>query len=107
MNLSRIKDAFLFHPFWHLFPLHFEPLSFGQCDQSEKKKSAQKFKKSNIPIASQNLGVSQNWRSRFNPIEAASYPKDRSDGERVKDRDANEGKNQVLNHDRYKPFNSG
>ncbi|MCB1107681.1 MAG: hypothetical protein KDK76_06270 [Chlamydiia bacterium] len=49
----------------------------------------------------QSLGVSQNWRSRFNPIEAASYPKDRSDADRVKDQDANEGKNQVLNHDRY------
>ena len=50
----------------------------------------------------QNLGISQSQRLRFNLIEAASYPGDRSDADRVKDRDADEGKNQVLNHDRYK-----
>ena len=35
------------HPFWHLFPFHFVPLSHRQCGQNEKKKSAQKLKKSN------------------------------------------------------------
>ena len=47
MNLSSIKDIFPFHAFWHLFPFHFALLSHGQCGQNEKKKSAQKSKKSN------------------------------------------------------------
>ncbi|MCB1107267.1 MAG: diacylglycerol kinase family lipid kinase [Chlamydiia bacterium] len=50
----------------------------------------------------QNLGISQSQRLRFAPIEAASYPRDRSDADRVKDQDADTGKNQVLNHERYK-----
>ncbi|MCB1107231.1 MAG: hypothetical protein KDK76_03960 [Chlamydiia bacterium] len=54
----------------------------------------------------QKLGISQGQRSRFNLIEAVSYPRDKNDAERVKDRDADTGKNQVLNHDRYKYFNT-
>ncbi|MCB1106682.1 MAG: hypothetical protein KDK76_01130 [Chlamydiia bacterium] len=50
----------------------------------------------------QNLGISQSQRLRFDPIEAASYPIDRSDADRVKDQDADTGKNQVLNHERYR-----
>ncbi|MCB1107866.1 MAG: hypothetical protein KDK76_07210 [Chlamydiia bacterium] len=49
----------------------------------------------------QNLGISQSQRLRFDPIEAASYPRDRSDADRVKDQDGDTGKNQVLNHERY------
>ncbi|MCB1106967.1 MAG: hypothetical protein KDK76_02605 [Chlamydiia bacterium] len=49
----------------------------------------------------QNLGISQSQRLRFNLIEAASYLGDRSDADRVKDRDADEGENQFLKHDRY------
>ncbi|MCB1106825.1 MAG: hypothetical protein KDK76_01870 [Chlamydiia bacterium] len=49
----------------------------------------------------QNLGISQSQRLRFDPIEAASYPRDRSDADRVKDQDADTEKNQVLNHGRY------
>ena len=49
----------------------------------------------------QNLGVSQNQRSRFKSIEAASYPRDRSDAGRFKNRDADKEKNQVLKDDRY------
>lgn len=45
-----------------------------------------------IPIVFQNLEFCQNQHSRFSPIEAASYPGDRSDAERVKDRDADAGK---------------
>ncbi len=45
MSLSLNKANFLFHTFWHLFSFHFEPLSYGQCDQNEKRKSAQKLKK--------------------------------------------------------------
>ncbi|MCB1107783.1 MAG: hypothetical protein KDK76_06785 [Chlamydiia bacterium] len=55
-----------------------------------------------IPTASQKLGISQNQRLRFDSIEAASYPRDRSDADRVEDRDADEEKNQVLARDRYK-----
>ena len=55
----------------------------------------------NIPIVFQNLGVSQNQRSRFKSIEAASYPRDRSDAGRFKNRDADKEKNQVLGDDRY------
>ena len=50
----------------------------------------------------QNLGISQSQRLRFAPIEAASYPRDRSDADRVKDQDADTGKNKVLNHERYR-----
>ena len=57
-----------------------------------------------IPRVFQNLGISQNQRSRFGPIETASYPRDRGDADRAKDRDADTGKNQVLNHERYKSF---
>ncbi|MCB1084493.1 MAG: YjbH domain-containing protein, partial [Chlamydiia bacterium] len=55
----------------------------------------------NIPIMFQNLGISQSQRSRFSLLEAASYPGDKSDAERIKDRNAGEGKNQVLEDDRY------
>ncbi|MCB1107796.1 MAG: hypothetical protein KDK76_06850, partial [Chlamydiia bacterium] len=54
-----------------------------------------------IPLVVQNLGISQSQRLRFDPIEAASYPRDRSDADRVKDQDADTGKNKVLNHERY------
>ncbi|MCB1107835.1 MAG: hypothetical protein KDK76_07050 [Chlamydiia bacterium] len=48
------------------------------------------------------MEISQSQRLRFDPIEAASYPRDRSDADRVKDQDADTGKNQVLNRERYK-----
>lgn len=54
-----------------------------------------------IPRVFQNLGISQNQRSRFGPIETASYPRDRGDADRAKDRDADTGKNQVLIRERY------
>lgn len=54
-----------------------------------------------IPIEFQNLGISQSQRPRFKSIEGASYPRDRGDAERFKDRDAEKEKNQVLKHDRY------
>ncbi|MCB1107490.1 MAG: hypothetical protein KDK76_05270 [Chlamydiia bacterium] len=57
-----------------------------------------------IPLVGQNLGISQSQRLGFNSIEAASYPRDRSDADGVKDQDADEGKNQVLNHERYTYF---
>ncbi|MCB1107526.1 MAG: hypothetical protein KDK76_05460, partial [Chlamydiia bacterium] len=57
-----------------------------------------------IPLMIQNLRISQSQRLRFHPIEAASYPRDRSDADRVKDQDADAGKNQVLNHERYIPL---
>ncbi|MCB1106529.1 MAG: hypothetical protein KDK76_00360 [Chlamydiia bacterium] len=60
------------------------------------------LKRKGIPLAGQNLGISQSQRLRFDPIEAASYPTDRSDADRVKDRDADTGKNQVLTRERYK-----
>ncbi|MCB1084903.1 MAG: hypothetical protein KDK60_02250 [Chlamydiia bacterium] len=43
----------------------------------------------------------QNQRLRFSPIEAGSYPRDRSDGEGDKGSDADEGKNQVLKYEGY------
>lgn len=49
----------------------------------------------------QNLGVSQNQRPRFSPIEAAPYPRDSGDAEGAKDWDADAGKNEILNHGRY------
>ena len=45
-----------------------------------------------VLILLQNLVIFQSQRSRFNPIEAAYYPKDRSDADRAKDRDADKGK---------------
>lgn len=54
-----------------------------------------------IPIVFQNLEFLQNQRPRFSPIEAASYLRDRSDGERAKEWDADEGENQDLEDDRY------
>ncbi|MBF5059506.1 hypothetical protein NEPTK9_001020 [Candidatus Neptunochlamydia vexilliferae] len=47
------------------------------------------------------MGICQSQRSRFSPIEAASYPGDRSDAEGVKDGDVGTGKNQLLGLFRY------
>lgn len=52
MTLCRIEDIFLFPSFWNLFPFHFNPLSHRQCDQNEKKKSAQKLMKLNKSLNS-------------------------------------------------------
>lgn len=52
----------------------------------------------------QNLEISQSQRSRFNPVEATSYPGDRRDSERVKGRDVDARKNQVLEYDRHNFF---
>lgn len=49
----------------------------------------------------QNFRFCQNQRPRFNPLEAGSYPGDRGDAERGKDRDAGAGKRKILKHDRY------
>ena len=42
-----------------------------------------KKKNLDIPIVFQNLEFCQNQRPRFSPIEAASYPGDRSDAEKT------------------------
>ena len=60
------------------------------------------FKTNSTPLVVQNLENSQNQRLRVDPIEAASYPRDRSDADSVKDQDGDTGKNQVLNHERYR-----
>ena len=54
-----------------------------------------------IPDMFQKLPFCQDQRSRFSPLEAASYLRDRRDGEGVKDRDADEGKKQLLKYDGY------
>ena len=50
----------------------------------------------------QNLKFCQSQRPRFNPLEADSYPGDKSDAEGDKGRDANVGKRKMLKHNRYK-----
>ena len=55
----------------------------------------------------QNFKFSQSRRRQFGAIEAASYPGDRSDAERVKGPDADAEKSEILNHYRYISQNIG
>jgi len=47
MNLSSIKDIFLFQPIWQLFSVSLSLLSLGQCGLMKQKKASQISKKSN------------------------------------------------------------
>lgn len=55
MNRTQIKDNFLFNPFCHLFPYLLDPLSHGQCDQENTKKSVQKLNKINKSFNSRSI----------------------------------------------------
>ena len=62
------------------------------------------YSKECIPNTIQKLEFCHSQRSRFSPLEAGTYPRDRCDAERVKDWDADTGKKQFLNHVRYRSY---
>ncbi|MBF5059528.1 hypothetical protein [Candidatus Neptunochlamydia vexilliferae] len=53
------------------------------------------------PILIQGLGVYQSQRSRFSPIEADPYPRDKGDAEGGEAGDAGAGKNQILSQNGF------